>query len=67
MGRYGDGDITLVEAREHCVEAKKAISRGLSPMAPLLIENHVEFARRESPAFTSCTLSSHGSKPTLPA
>jgi hypothetical protein len=31
IGRYGDGGVTLAEAREHCVEAKKAISRGLSP------------------------------------
>ena len=31
IGRYGDSGITLVEAREQCADARKAISRGLSP------------------------------------
>jgi len=31
IGRYGDGGITLAKACEQCSEAKKAVSRGLSP------------------------------------
>ncbi|MBN3005613.1 tyrosine-type recombinase/integrase [Chromobacterium alkanivorans] len=31
IGRYGPSGLTLAEARERCMEAKKAISQGMSP------------------------------------